>query len=54
MQQEKSLTLDGLVLKNFGLLILSLGMIFVGIYLTNHFLIHSTPLESQIRLLYVN
>lgn len=37
MQQEKSLTLDGLVLKNFGLLILSLGMIFVGIYLTNHF-----------------
>ncbi len=36
MQQEKSLTLDGLVLKNFGLLILSLGMIFVGIYLTNH------------------
>jgi protein-disulfide isomerase/uncharacterized membrane protein len=37
MNEQKSLTLNGLVLKNFIFILISIGMIFVGVYLTNHF-----------------
>jgi protein-disulfide isomerase/uncharacterized membrane protein len=37
MESKKSLTLNGLVLPNFLYVLVSVGMIFVGVYLTNHF-----------------
>ena len=37
MTNQKSLTLNGLVLLNFIFLVLSMAMIFTGLYLTNHY-----------------
>jgi protein-disulfide isomerase/uncharacterized membrane protein len=37
MESKKSLTLNGLVLPNFFYVLVSVAMIFVGVYLTNHF-----------------
>lgn len=37
MESKKSLTLNGLVLPNFFYVLVNIAMIFVGVYLTNHF-----------------
>ncbi len=37
MSEKKSLTLNGLVIPNFVFILINIGIVFVGAYLTNHF-----------------